>query len=247
MKTLIIYATKDQAIHHERIDKFIKDGCFLSHDVTFVFVFNSTINNELRKLIPDYVICVERPDLGYDFGAWSDVILNKDIANYENYDAFIFLNSSVYGPCLPRYIDNKDWVKCFTNKLDHKTKLVGCTVNFDHQEHIQSYCWCVDKVFLKILIDENYFNNKTFVNDQYFYILNYEIKNVSILKKYGYDYFSFEYFRKKDKMTINSDISLNDYHKRLFGSNLQPFEIMFVKPECNIGNGNFNYVLAHDV
>ena len=44
-------------------------------------------------------------NIGYDFGGWSDALLTNNL--YENYDNFIFANSSVIGPFLPDYCKGK--------------------------------------------------------------------------------------------------------------------------------------------
>jgi lipopolysaccharide biosynthesis protein len=246
MKTLVVYTSCNDPKYDLRIKKFIRDAIYKSDEVTFVMVFNGGCEPHIKLLIPDYVKYVERENLGFDFAAWSRVILHKDIIDYENYDAFIFINSSVYGPCLPRYVDKTSWTKFFSNRISDKVKLVGCSVNYEWELHMQSYCWCVDKVFLKILIKEKYFNDTNTHGDKWFYIATYEVRNIRILLSYGYDYYSFEYFRNDPVVLENANMCPNHLFREKFGSDVNPFDVMFVKPEFNSENSNFKYILRID-
>jgi lipopolysaccharide biosynthesis protein len=260
MKTLILYAACDGDKYYLRIKKFLRDGVFENPDIKFMIIFNGSCPQEISKLIPSYVLFMERPNLGFDFGAWSHGILN---INYNEYDSFIFVNCSVYGPCLPTYIDKSMWPSFFTSKLNDKIKLVGCTTNTAHRGvnikirelgynetylsdcHVQSYCWCVDKVFLLALIGENYFSVRNTNPDKWFYIFHYEIQNVYLLRKHGYDYFSFEYFHGKPAV-VYENISVNNNFIMYFSTQINPFEFIFIKPEWNSDNNYFQYLLKFD-
>jgi hypothetical protein len=259
-KTLVLYTTYDK--QETNFKKFIRDGLFEDANIKFVIIFNGICNDNVRKLVPSYVLFVERPNTGFDFGGWSYAILNEHIVNYNHYDNFIFLNSSVYGPCLPKYINKEIWPSFFTNKLTDKIKLVGCTINYSgafvnqqiklrkyniaydiNDLHIQSYCWCVDKLFLEILLKENYFNYTNTSTEKWFYIAHYEVQNVRILKKYGFDYYSFQYFNQK---VTQYDMSVNGFFKRVFGTEMNPYEYMFIKPARNGDNTLLKYIMTQD-
>ena len=93
---------------------------------------------------------ITRPNLGYDFGAWSEAVLKDE--NYKRYDYYLFANSSIYGP----YSRHKDWVLAFTSELKGDIKLVGSTINtirkFD-MVHVQSYIYAMERDTLKYLIE----------------------------------------------------------------------------------------------
>jgi lipopolysaccharide biosynthesis protein len=246
MKTLVVYTACNDPKYDLRIKKFVRDGLYKSDDVTFVMIFNGGCTELVRELIPDYVIYFERENVGYDFGAWSRVILHKDIVDYDNYDAYVFINASVYGPCLPRYIDRRQWISFFTDRLNDKTKIVGCTSNYEFGLHMQSYCWCVDKVFLKALISVNYFCDTNIEPLKSFYIYTYEVSNIQIALAMGYDFFSFEYFNNLSESTYHQSICFNDVYKSQFNCNINPYEFMFVKPDFNQENPNYQYILRID-
>jgi hypothetical protein len=160
--------------------------------------------------------------------------------------AFIFVNASVYGPCVPRYVDKNQWTSFFTNKMNDKIKLVGCTTNFQCGHHIQSYCWAVDKVFLKALLSIGYFKDTDTDPDKWFYVCNYEIRNIQLVHQFGYEYYTFEYFRDFPEPIWNLSVSFNDVYEHQFGASINPFEFMFVKPDYNKENGSFQYIVRMD-
>lgn len=63
------------------------------------FVSNSSLNqNELDKVCA-YVTSVKiRENIGYDFGAWRDVLMNIGLSELEKNDELILLNNSFYSP-----------------------------------------------------------------------------------------------------------------------------------------------------
>lgn len=85
----------------------------------------------------------------------------------EQYSYFIFLDSSMRGPFLPRYMHRprsrterweapqwtKPWTTVFTDRLDDHVKLVGRTVSCEVQMHVQAPLWATDRVGLRLLLD----------------------------------------------------------------------------------------------
>ena len=82
---------------------------------------------------------------------------------YENYDKFIFVNSSVIGPFIPSYYKGK-WTDIYLNSLKDNVKLFGSTINTCgnplHLSHVQSYIFAMDKHTLQYLIDVEIFSTK---------------------------------------------------------------------------------------
>jgi hypothetical protein len=94
-----------------------------------------------------------RDNIGYDFGGWSDALLSNNM--YEQYENFIFVNSSVIGPFIPSYCKLK-WTDIYVNGLRGDVKLFGSTINTITQpltlSHVQSYIFSMDKTTLQYLI-----------------------------------------------------------------------------------------------
>ena len=86
-KTLVIY------VFHKltpNVEHFFNNAIFKDDNIDFLIVCNS-ISLKLSLPIKDYVKILKRENIGYDFGAWSDGLLNNDLYNKHN----IFLS------CIP--------------------------------------------------------------------------------------------------------------------------------------------------
>jgi len=174
MKTLIlyIYHKNDKKIFYEKnVTYFLENGIFKHEDYKFILILNSDKINETYKKSFDNYDIYYRKNIGYDFGGWSEIILDNNLQNI--YDNFIFINSSCIGP----YI-NKDfkgyWPEIFLNKLNENVRLVGTTINTANclnqndvinNSHVQSWFFCMNQDTLKFLIkndifSKNYINNK---------------------------------------------------------------------------------------
>jgi hypothetical protein len=158
MKTVVIYCTH---LLRDELKFFLNHGYFQSDDVDFHICFNGDFNTALyqvrtRELGLTNLTFHRRENLGFDFGCWSDLLLDLNL--YDKYDYFIFLNSSCYGPFLPTYV-KQSWVDLFTSMLTEKIKLVGPTINYFHgQQHVQSYMLCMDKIGLQIGLEAGIFS-----------------------------------------------------------------------------------------
>jgi len=130
---------------------FIKNSIFNDENVDFIIISNDK-NNTFE--VPDNVKTLHRDNIGYDFGGWSDALLTNNL--YENYDKFIFINSSALGPFIPSYYKDK-WTDIYVNGLENDIKLFGSTINTWgdtlNKSHVQSYIFSMDKNTLKYLID----------------------------------------------------------------------------------------------
>ena len=169
MKTIVLYCFHK---YNDRVKQFIETGIFKDSKVDFMVICN---HPTLKVRVPSYVQYMNRENVGYDFGAWSDAVLDHDLVN--KYDNFIFLNSSVSGP----YTKEK-WTDPFLKGLEGNVKLYGCTINAMtfanqitddplHRSHVQSYLFCMDKKTLAFLIEKGIFS-KTYVrtfDDAIFY------------------------------------------------------------------------------
>lgn len=67
-----------------------------------VFLANGTLSNDARAALEEMGCKVRiRDNKGFDFGAWKDFLLSKDVSFYSRYDEIILSNSSCYGPVFP--------------------------------------------------------------------------------------------------------------------------------------------------
>lgn len=157
-KTLILYTTH---IVNINVEYFMLYGPYIDPNIDWVFIYNNLID-PLPKDMPEYIKVIRRENKGYDFGAWTDAILQTNIDEYDN---FICLNSSCIGPFNSTPIK---WPKIFLQKLNVKTGLVGATINCYDLElkinpHVQSYIFATTLPVLKILITNGIFEEDKYV------------------------------------------------------------------------------------
>jgi len=137
MRSIVIYAFHEM---NERVEYFFKNAIFQADDVDFVIVCNSMT---LEFTVPAYASVIRRDTVGYDFGAWSDAV-----EVYNDYDRYMFINSSVMGPFVPG-----KWTDIFFNRLTKDVRLFGPTINYSSWApvHVQSYLFCMTRHTLSFL------------------------------------------------------------------------------------------------
>ena len=158
MKILVLYVFHE---YNERVTYFCSHAIFQDSNVDFVIIHNNIDDiNMNMDLFRDYtnVKFIQRENKGYDFAGWSHALLQDNL--YQNYDFFIFANSSTLGPFLPSYY-KKNWTNIFIDGLQNNVKLFGSTINnagYNTQidpylfAHVQSYIFSMDKEALEYLI-----------------------------------------------------------------------------------------------
>ena len=179
-KTLVLYCFHQ---YNERVEYFINNVIFKDNNVDFYIICNdmSLKLSDLPVKIPNYVKTLNRENIGYDFGAWSDALLTNNY--YKNYDNFIMCNSSIIGPFLPPNYTKK-WTDIYLDGLSSSIKLFGSTINtcgwgscdINSTPHVQSYIFCVNKETLEYLI-----KTKIFSMDEY----SQTFKDCIIFKEVG--------------------------------------------------------------
>lgn len=232
MKTVVLYCFHK---YSARVKQFIQTGIFKDPNVDFIIICN---HPTLKVRVPSYVQYINRENNGYDFGAWSDVVLDHDLVN--KYDHFIFVNSSVSGP----YTDKK-WTDIFLKGLQGNIKLYGCTINAMskyylsedpmYRSHVQSYLFCMDKKTLAFLIEKGIFSKtyvKTFNNAIVYkevlmsrYIIEKGWNIGSILPYYQGVDFTFKTKKLKKYAQFLSNIMTPKYENKLWTKE----QLIFVK------------------
>jgi hypothetical protein len=239
-KVLVLYVFH---IYNNRVKNFIKNCIFNDENIDFILISNNK-NNIID--IPDNVKILYRDNIGYDFGGWSDALLTNNL--YENYDKFIFVNSSVVGPFIPSYCNHK-WTYIYINGLENNIKLFGSTINTCGnpltKSHVQSYIFSMDKITLKYLIDCEIFSlnnySKTFIDavwnkevlmSRKIIENNWNIGSLMTLYK-NIDFT----FRNKKPNECNIIFFDDLMHKKFRNILWNDYEIVFIKGNrCNIDN-----------
>jgi len=221
MKYLILYVYFETEDSKLNLEFFLKNGVVSIDDREFVFIIKG---HKCSVVFPEQknVKTIKMSNIAHDFGGWTMGLSNVDISQYSH---FIFLNDTVRGPFIPRYLPKESWVKCFTSLLNDKVKLVGSTINYQSIKHVQSMAFSTDLQGLKILIDEKIFNIDNCAKMSKGHLIRYcEMEMSNVLIKRGYEIEGLQ-------LSENKKIPTNDIHYvgKYFGSTINPIETMFIK------------------
>ena len=130
-------------------------GLIRSEECDFFFVSNRNENLIPEELTKDYpnTYFLNRKNENYDFGGYSDLIYS-DTFKEDEYDHFVFLNETSSGPFLTQRDKSRPWYELFTTRINNKTKVFGASLipwfGGDFFPHVQSWCFCLDKVGMEI-------------------------------------------------------------------------------------------------
>jgi hypothetical protein len=243
-KTLVLYVFH---IYNDRVKYFINNCIFKDSNVDFIIISNNKTN---LFEVPNYVKVLFRDNIGYDFGGWSDALLTNNF--YENYDNFIFVNSSVIGPFIPSYCKDR-WTDIYINGLHNNVKLFGSTINTCNDplnvSHVQSYIFAMDKITLQYLIDCEIFSMTNYAKTFHEAIMEKEIQmsrkiiknkwNIGSLLPY-YKNVDFTFSTKSPKeynIRFLDDIMHNQFRYSLWNE----YQLVFIKGNrINIDIRNLN-------
>lgn len=233
LKYCVLYSYFETNESRINLQFFIKNGLSINNDIFYIFLIN---NHKYSVKIPSQknikIIC--RDNIGYDFGSWKQGLESIDI---DNFNYFIFMNDTVRGPFLPRYIPNNiNWYSMFCNLISEKIKLSGLSINYfpwgnkgNDLQHVQSMMFCTDKTGLAIL-NKDIFNlpyneyERILREKKENFIIKFEIGMSQQIIKNGFDISALYICDIKKNKT--GDIW---YNNKYFDSTMNPFEVMFIK------------------
>ena len=154
-RTLVCYAYHETPYAQNNLQFFVdvlRTQPWVDH-VDYVFVVQG---GKCSVKLPRHarVRRLDRENVGYDFGAHAAILESTDL---EAYTHFMFLNSSVCGPFLPKYTRDH-FTDLFTRLLVGNVKLVGsalaCRPDTDPGgagPRIEGFCFATDRVGLDVL------------------------------------------------------------------------------------------------
>ncbi|KAG9247111.1 hypothetical protein BJ878DRAFT_415554 [Calycina marina] len=251
-RPLILYAYSQTDSARDNLKFFIAHGLHAAAD--FVFIINGETAD--TSLIPkaDNIRFIQRKNECYDLGAHAEVLLKDNL--YKKYKKFIMMNASIRGPFVP-YWAEACWSERYLNKLTDEVKLVGMTGNCWPMFHIQSMIWATDSVGLNTLLfptpelAANIANTPVpnFVSDKLFPGINAcfdgwnsavsaEVGSSALIKAAGYKldvmmsaFHSSTKYEEECDSSKNGDVLMNHAY---FGTNVHPFETIFLKSNRDI-------------
>ena len=264
MKTLVLYVFHKI---NDNVIRFIRFSTFNHEDYSFVIICNSKDINIKDLNIPDYVTIIQRDNIGFDFGGWSEGLLQpirldssfrepnmsdssfrgseREPNRSEQYDYFVFINSSVAGPMLPVYY-KYPWPTVLTSGLTNDIKLFGtsiCDYNEyaiynGHSSHVQSFAFATDKIGLNILIEREIFSLTNISGTFLDAVQNKEIRMSQEIIRSNYNigclihYYKGIDFRNLDSSFIpHEDVMWQGRYEEF---KIHPYESVFIKTNRNI-------------
>lgn len=239
-RTLIIYSGHEI---NDNLVFFSRNGYIDDPKYDFIFIFNNSNLKLEFSIQKSNIKILTRPNFGLDFGGWTDALFSKenDKFLYEKYDYFIFMNSTVRGPFLPLYYDQKlhgYWPEIFTSKLNDEYKLVGPAVAFYLQKpFISSALFVTDRIGLDIAMKKSIFDPKTIKMDKVNIVTKKEIGFSNAIIEAGYNIKSLLYYYKDINLKTQQISFMSHCHlnpNNYYGINVNPYEIIFIKQNRKI-------------
>lgn len=146
------------------------------HSQRLSFVSNSTIPETAQRRLSS--ICDEirlRPNVGYDFSAWRDVILETNT----EYDEILLTNSSIIGPLV-----TLDGV--FEEMATRPCDFWGLTYGVEIRRHIQSFFVCFRGRLTSSAIWAAFWNSVSDESDKSSVIEKYETTFTHTFEQHGF-------------------------------------------------------------
>ena len=230
----VIYVYKESEGSKKNLQLFLDNGVLEKDDIFYTFAINGkTLSAPIPK--SQNIKIIKRENIGHDFGAWKECLAALEAENMI-FDRYIFMNDTVAGPFLPRYIKSKRWYKMFCRLLSSKVKLSGLSINSDpwnlgkpDMQHVQSMMFCTDRIGLKILKKKIFCHDaiefqKIYNNGRKDFIVKFEIGMSKAILEQGYRIAAL-YIADKLKNKTGDIWGDGKY----FGTTMNPFETMFIK------------------
>jgi hypothetical protein len=243
---------------------FHKDDSYVENFQHFM-LFGYTKNNDYCILIAgetnislpqaENIKYLKVNNINNDYGGYCQLFSNH-LREVDQYDYYVFINSSVRGPfLLPDNIEN--WVEKYTKKLNSSVGLVGGTIcilddqhphsieykkkwGVDSTSHVQTMSYAIHKDTLRYLIDTGFYSQQKLLTKSEV-IEDYEIRLSQLVLQKGLDLrCQLPEYNQLSYLTPHRDINprsafgdpctINSY----FGRTLSPFEAIFVKTNRGI-------------
>lgn len=241
MKTVILYTFHK---YDQNVKFFIENGIFQDVNYKFILIQNIPAQRAtIKETLKGYDL-YKRRNIGFDFGAWSEILIDNNLV--EEYDNFIFINGSCRGPF---YKGPGLWTNVFLEKLNDFDRLIGTTINCAnrnakinpfHFPHVQSWFFCMRKDTLQFLLQKKIFT-KNYVSDKLKLIDQYEIGMSRQIIRAGWniaclmsDYQGIDFTWKSappDKLKLLGDVA---YPGKYHGRSLDPYDVVFIKANRGI-------------
>ncbi len=241
------YYEKDST-YRDNLIYFLSVGILDEYHYYIVIAGGCTVELPLKENI-SYIKTENRNN---DYGGYSEFIKTAT-QKLQNYNFFIFVNSSVRGPFLPNYSPS-DWTVPFIKKLSNDTHLVGSTINVlpiqsEYSQklgeissypppftHVQTTSYALTSEALNYLISLSFYDMDRFMSKEEV-IAFYELRLSREIIKNGWNFSSIaplydEIDYRKQNEFIKNDSAVNGdvlFKKGFMGRTLNPYDLIFIK------------------
>jgi Rhamnan synthesis protein F len=171
-------------VHYSRRGSFLRYFRYLVEQLdragfAVIIVSNSPkIDTDgVESLLPHCALVLHRRNIGYDFGAWREGILQiPDLARVEQ---LLITNDSVFGPL-------QDLAQVLERCDPAKGDVWGITESFDLRYHLQSYFLLFNNPVLRSAKFRQFWDRMRYVENKRVVIAKYEIGLSQMLVKQGF-------------------------------------------------------------
>lgn len=158
---------------------------------TIFFISNSPLTGHQQELIRPFVRrIILRDNLGYDFCAWKDGMLEAGWSHLESYDSLTLMNDSCFGPLFdlePYYQQMEEHGHSFWGLTRHRAcrPRIG-SKRYRIPSHLQSNFIVFRQPVMKSNVFKTFWEEVTPQQDIWGVILRYEIRLTGILTQAGF-------------------------------------------------------------
>lgn len=195
----------------------------------------------------------------FDYGGYSAAINSLSI--WEKYNFYFFINSSVRGPFMPSY-DNQRWADIFIDQFSADIGIVGSAISItpsDHSifqmyhekygvlernkhvlAHVQTTCYALSREVLGQLINLDFYGeSRSLSKDEA--VRDYEIRLSQIILDMGLnlrcmlpEYNQIDYRSMHEDINPSSREGDSGFERSYYGRSAHPYESIFIKTSRNI-------------
>ena len=243
------YYEKDQS-YIDNFAHFLRFGYDSSLDYLIVIAGECSV--DLPSL--DNVQYFFTENKNFDYGGYCAAIQTLDL--WQQYDFYLFINSSVRGPFLPAYC-NQEWTNLFIERLSYGVGIVGSAISITpsshsiskmyHEKygilernnyllaHVQTTCYALSRKVLEQLIQLGFYGeNKDLNKDEA--VRAYEIRLSQLILDMGLnlrcmlpEYNQTDYRKACEDVNPTSREGDSGFKLSYFGRSAHPYESVFIK------------------
>jgi lipopolysaccharide biosynthesis protein len=156
----------------------------------------------VTALLPHCALVLHRRNVGYDFGAWRDGVLQ--IPDLAALDQLLITNDSVFGPL-------QDLGTVLARCPAERGDVWGVTESFDTRYHLQSYFLLFHRPVLRSAKFQKFWRGMRYVENKRVVIFKYEIGLSQLLVKQGFRLRALHPYRELTEAILH--LSLTDSGK----------------------------------